>query len=150
MGTPEGVFERPADAFVASFMGSANLIVAHVVGDDGPRIIVRTSDGVIFPAASNRSHAPGERVVVAVRPERMSLNACGEGPGFSLARVEDVVYLGTGLRIILRIGGHRLTALAPQSVGRGLKSGSEIGIDFANSGPLVLSHPDETGSPNCG
>ena len=149
IGTPEDVFEQPSDSFVASFMGSANLMAAHVIGHDGAKVIVRTDAGVVFPAASDRPRATGEPVVIAVRPERIRLVAAADGPGFALAKVEDVVYLGTGLRLILRIGKDRLTAMAqPDGVGRTLRSGSEIRVDFAGSGPLVLSHPDETGNPD--
>jgi putative spermidine/putrescine transport system ATP-binding protein len=146
IGTPEEIFERPSDSFVASFMGSANLIFAHVVRDAGSKVIVRTADGLSFPAESHRPRAPGEQVTIAVRPERIRLKTFGEGPGVSLATVENAVYLGTSVRLILRLGGCRLIALTqPDGIGRSLRSGSEIGVDLADSSPLVLSRLEENG-----
>jgi ABC-type Fe3+/spermidine/putrescine transport system ATPase subunit len=139
IGTPEEIFEQPSDGFVASFMGNANLIPAEVVGHDGSKTLVRTEEGAVFPAQSNRPRFTGEPVVVAMRPERICLTTSEDRPGLVWAKVEDVVYLGTGSRLNLRVGTQRLTAMARPDFGRGLKRGSKIRVDLAGSAPMILT-----------
>jgi spermidine/putrescine transport system ATP-binding protein len=78
VGTPREIYERPADAFVADFVGSLNTLdlrvdsvsagVAEMRVADGERIRVRVEDGATWAS-------PGATMRVAVRPERISLGA---------------------------------------------------------------------------
>ena len=81
-GTPLEIFERPETAFVATFTGAANLWDAEVLGgaSDG-RLRVRLAAGLELevpaplPAAS-----PGAALLLAVRPERLTLRAASPPP----------------------------------------------------------------------
>jgi ABC-type Fe3+/spermidine/putrescine transport system ATPase subunit len=147
IGTPEDIFERPSDSFVASFMGSANLISARVIGHDASKVIVRTEHGAVFSVESSKTHRSGEPVVIVLRPERIRFATTANEPEPAPAVVEDIIYLGTALRFILRFGNDRLTVIArPDGVLRTLKTGSEIRIDLAGSDPIILSRTDEIAS----
>jgi len=93
VGTPEEIYEQPATRFAAEFVGSGNFFEGT-----GDGRTVRTKDGITIEAA-----ASGD-VTLLVRPEKMRLNG---GQGVS-ARVEEVLYQGASMSIILKAGERRL------------------------------------------
>ncbi len=93
VGSPEEIYERPATRFTAEFVGSGNFFEG--TGDGRS---VRTKDGLTIESA-----ATGD-VCLLVRPEKMRLNG---GSGFP-ARVEEVLYQGASMSIILKAGERRL------------------------------------------
>ena len=93
VGSPEEIYERPATRFAAEFVGSGNFFEGT-----GDGRTVRTKDGLSIESA-----ASGD-VTLLVRPEKMRING---GLGVS-ARVEEVLYQGASMSIILRAGERRL------------------------------------------
>jgi putative spermidine/putrescine transport system ATP-binding protein len=101
IGTPSEIYNFPSTAFVASFVGTLNLVIAHVVDAASGRLSldgqeVRTSK-VISDAG------PDGQVTLAVRPEGIRL---GEGGGSNRLRgeVEDINFLGSIVRIRMHLG----------------------------------------------
>ena len=81
VGTPEEVYERPATAFVAGFIGRANLLKGRVAGDG----VVECEGEVRLLTAAGPEHRRGEEVTVSIRPHRIALSpdrgaAPGDGP----------------------------------------------------------------------
>jgi ABC-type Fe3+/spermidine/putrescine transport system ATPase subunit len=93
VGTPVEIYERPSTRFIAEFVGSGNFFEGT-----GDGRVVRTRDGLSIESA-----ATGE-VTLLVRPEKMRVNG---GTGLS-ARVEEVLYQGASMSIILRAGERKI------------------------------------------
>ncbi|HUR02077.1 MAG TPA: ABC transporter ATP-binding protein [Nonomuraea sp.] len=74
LGTPDEVYRRPATRFVAQFIGAANVLEGTVA--DG-RFDV---DGILLDPGPLPLR-PGDRAVVAIRPERIRLSTHGQGAG---------------------------------------------------------------------
>lgn len=105
VGTPAELYERPANPFVASFIGETNLLDGELVAATGPEWAVRLADGAVVRgtpamAAAGRAAAVASRVRLAVRPERITLTPAGAG-GVA-ATVTDVIYAGPTLIYLLR------------------------------------------------
>jgi len=105
VGTPLEIFERPETAFVATFTGAANLWDAEVLGAAGEgRLRVRLAAGLELEVpAPLPAAAPGAALLLAVRPERLTLRAGSASPaaGADLdgmaalpVTVEESVYQG--------------------------------------------------------
>jgi putative spermidine/putrescine transport system ATP-binding protein len=102
IGTPSEIYNFPSTAFVASFVGTLNLVTARVIDPGAGRLSldgqeIRTSKAVTDVAA-------GEPVTLAVRPEGIEL---GEGqPGENRLRgtIEDINFLGSIVRIQVKVG----------------------------------------------
>ena len=98
VGIPSDIYEQPANRFVASFIGSVNLIDG-VIDEDLPEYVtVRTPD---FPAPIYVGHGitgyEGQPVAFALRPEKVHIaKEEPEGP-YNKARgvVEDIAYFGS-------------------------------------------------------
>jgi spermidine/putrescine transport system ATP-binding protein len=108
-GAPEDVYERPAEEFVAGFIGISNLLQGTVEDDGhvriatGTRVPVRLPDGV----------SAGDRVNVSVRPEKIAIDEEIEPEMITLEGTIDArVYLGVMTQVTVSLGdGARLVAL---------------------------------------
>jgi putative spermidine/putrescine transport system ATP-binding protein len=72
-GTPADLYERPANPFVAGFLGAANLVPAVVEEEDSGLAVLRTDTGEIVRARSAPGLA-GQAVNVLVRPHQLRLD----------------------------------------------------------------------------
>ena len=95
--TPHEIYERPADRFVADFIGVMNFC-GGVATADG----VRTRDGILVAGARPDGLPEGAAAIAAVRPERVQLfpgpNVANRVPGV----VEALAYHGLDLQLHIR------------------------------------------------
>mgnify|MGYP001435270621 CR=1 FL=1 len=117
IGTPEDVYRRPVDAFVAQFVGTTNLLDGEVVSVSERSATVRL-DGFPDPltVATDVAHAPGP-VRVTLRPEALvvlptAAAPAAPDPGATVlaATVEERAYHGRSYRYRLRVGTTHLVA----------------------------------------
>lgn len=85
IGTPQDVYEHPANRFVAEFLGRINLIPVTQAAVEGCRLTGRFEDQVLTTPAPG---APLETPMIAVRPEYMRLSAEAPGIGENGLRAE--------------------------------------------------------------
>ena len=125
VGTPSDVYDRPVDAWVATFVGDGNVVPGVFVGHDGGTAAADTDLGRLRSAMPAGRLAPGERIVAIARPERTEFRTDRDGETGIPAVLEDVVALGPRSRLTARTaGGARFVSLVarerlPESVTRG-------------------------------
>ena len=119
-GTPTEVYEYPDSRFVADFIGSVNLFEGRIVEHGADHALIESDEaGCPLYIDHGVAVAPGARVWVAVRPEKIEISR--EPPGNEYNRmeatVEEIAYLG-GLTVYhLRNGsGRRLRVTQPNRV----------------------------------
>jgi spermidine/putrescine transport system ATP-binding protein len=124
-GTPEEIYELPANAFVAGFIGISNLLPGAVEDHS-----VRLETGQLIPADLEDGIASGDKVFVCVRPEKLRLGARESGQVSVEGTVVETVYLGTATQYLVELApGLRLvaiennvhTASSDQRIARGSK-----------------------------
>ncbi|BCG81692.1 ABC transporter ATP-binding protein [Mesorhizobium sp. 113-3-3] len=101
---PATLYDRPATTFVASFIGTMNLLQSRFVGRDGDRL--RFAAGALpLEAVSETGQSPGEGEMrtIGVRPEDL-LAATEAAPGTAPARVNSIVFHGRTLRLHAELG----------------------------------------------
>ena len=107
VGTPLELYDDPANAFVAGFIGSPAMnMIEGALGWQGDRLVVRTDQGQMV--AVEAGHAPhlGRRVLLGVRPEHLRL-----GVGALEGHVEVIETTGAETQLIVSCGSVSLTAL---------------------------------------
>jgi len=112
LATPDEIYNRPADLFVANFTGASSLIAGRVLERNGEFGIVEAG-GHRLTAMMPSNVESGEAVKIAVRPENVRLGKHGEtepGNRFT-ARVAGQRYQGTQTIYELAVLGGRLEAL---------------------------------------
>ncbi|QJP14132.1 ABC transporter ATP-binding protein [Starkeya sp. ORNL1] len=111
LGTPREIYEHPADPFVADFIGTSNFFSGAVVAADAARTaLVRLDGGAEMRTVLPRDLAPGARVTVAIRPEKLELttspdHAPGEEGVVLPASVTTRSYIGGRWQYQLTVGG---------------------------------------------
>jgi ABC-type Fe3+/spermidine/putrescine transport system ATPase subunit len=105
LDTAEALYRRPASAFVAGFIGRANLLRATVRGvADGFATLDVGGEAVRMPAEG--VPAPGSPVSVVIRPESIAIARSSTGP---TAVVQTRTYLGDKIEYEVTFGGQALT-----------------------------------------
>jgi multiple sugar transport system ATP-binding protein len=108
VGTPFELYERPANRFVAGFLGSPrmNFLDAELADTSGRAARVRLANGALAQVAADVSRAaPGARVTLGVRPEHVGIDRhAGEGSGIP-ATVALVEYLGDVTLVYAQVEG---------------------------------------------
>jgi putative spermidine/putrescine transport system ATP-binding protein len=130
VATPHALYERPANAFVAGFVGESNLLDGIVVAVEGESAVVRTAGGRHVRAAGSAARVD-DRVLVLLRPDAATLVDAGgaEDEGF-VGVVEDAADPGPIERGRVRLdGGERVTVTRPRRAGGpALRRGARIAL----------------------
>ncbi|MEN8243581.1 MAG: ABC transporter ATP-binding protein [Thermodesulfobacteriota bacterium] len=96
VGSPIEIYEQPTNRFVADFIGETNFIKATIskISDEG--VSCQIGGNIEFEVAEAYQKSVGDRVTLALRPEKITLKAFDEGAtqGFT-GKIEDSVYIGT-------------------------------------------------------
>lgn len=102
VGTPKMIYEDPADAFVARFIGPANEISGTIEDPGGEQYVVRSNLGQ-FKIKKNGT-PPGRNVQLILRPEKMKLLR-QRSPHENLVegQIQDLSYLGSRTEYCIRI-----------------------------------------------
>ena len=114
---PRTIYARPANAFVANFIGVANLMEGRLIGRSGDVCELEIPIGQSRPPLRLRARggdgaAVGRPLILSVRPEDISLHL--EQPNGAAdenvleGEVIDTVYLGNFLECNVRVGEHEL------------------------------------------
>ncbi|TPN48609.1 sn-glycerol-3-phosphate ABC transporter ATP-binding protein UgpC [Mesorhizobium sp. B1-1-7] len=102
VGAPLELFDRPANLFVAGFIGSPSMnLLKGVVRKDGVDIA-----GTLFPIAPNNAVQDGQAVVYGVRPEHLEIHPDGVP-----AKISVVEPTGSETLVFLRFGDGEMVAL---------------------------------------
>ncbi|MBN9249323.1 MAG: Fe3+/spermidine/putrescine ABC transporter ATP-binding protein [Mesorhizobium sp. 61-13] len=119
-GSPEDIYRRPASAYVADFIGGANLLSGKIAGVKGELAAIDTEFGTIEAPCTSGLNA-GQVASLCLRPEQISLN--GNGRAISGA-VSHVVFQGAESLIEVEAGKSRLQVRCertPPEVGSTIK-----------------------------
>ncbi len=143
VGTPREVYRRPANRFVARFVGEANMIEGVVAESADGRARVTTDLGELWGQSAGGELKPGEPVVCMVRPEALAL---GTGERNNLrVRMENVVYLGDAEQFVLRAGDAELLAVRSNPGLEAPAPGEELSVHFSPDDAVVMPGGDGEG-----
>ncbi|TXM75982.1 sn-glycerol-3-phosphate ABC transporter ATP-binding protein UgpC [Methylobacterium sp. WL12] len=121
LATPTEVFERPADTYVAGFIGSPAMnLLPGTLGRDGTTVRVADADVALGPWRFDRPD--GHRVVLGIRPEHVALDATG------MAWLVEVVEL-LGSEMLVHAGRPGEASLTLK-VANGAPVGDAIQVSF--------------------
>ena len=132
LSTPEGLYERPENAFVAQFIGENNRLRGSVADRNGNFCDVSVA-GDIVKALAVCCGGPGEATTLSLRPERVSVGPePGSFPNVFSAVVEELIYLGDHVRARLKLlGDDEFVVKVPNSTGhRQMRVGEMIEVGW--------------------
>ena len=116
IGDPHDIYVRPANTFVANFIGTANLMEGTLLGRSGDICDIEIPLGqgrapLRLKAIGADGAAAGQRTILSLRPEDITVHleapAAGDG-NLIEGEVIDTVYLGNFLECNVRVGVHEV------------------------------------------
>ena len=131
-GNPEEVYLRPRTAFVADFIGEANLVTAQ---RDGHSLSIDGLGLTDAQALANPEAPETGAVTVAIRPENISLSEVADGAGV----VSDVTFVGGDIHVDVELGPNRLTVRIPSHGARPPGVGARVQPIFLPESLRVLA-----------
>jgi putative spermidine/putrescine transport system ATP-binding protein len=136
-GTPSEIYNFPRTRFVASFIGTLNQINA-TVADAGAGTLTE-GEQTLTSSQPLSGLQSGQRCMLALRPEAVSLGGPEAGKNNLQALVEDVSFLGSIVRIRTKAGGETFSLDVFNDPHRPLPArGSAVNLSFAYENLLVL------------
>ncbi|SON54075.1 Maltose/maltodextrin import ATP-binding protein MalK [Hartmannibacter diazotrophicus] len=102
IGSPFEVYNFPKTRFVANFVGTLNILAGKVV--DAATGCIDIEGQQVFAARETHKLANGAACTVALRPEAIRLTPAAEGRNQLSGTIEDVQFLGSVLRVRVRLG----------------------------------------------
>lgn len=133
IGSPTEIYRRPANRFVAGFIGQSNLLDAEIVDRNAVRF-----QSVIVPVTGLSADAiAGQGTTLCVRPENLRLVA--PEPGRLDADVVFVRDLGSSVEVRLVCHGREMVACSSPADWSALAASSRVGLAFAPDGALALA-----------
>jgi spermidine/putrescine transport system ATP-binding protein len=143
LGTPEEVYNEPADAYVADFLGVSNLMDAQVEhsGDGRSPCRLRLGD-FILEAEAGQLDATGA-VKLAIRPERVDVNPYGtDGANRVPGMVERLVFLGSTTHVYVRLATGAVLQTLVRNDGAELPYGQGTPVSVALPADALRVLPD--------
>ena len=112
VGTPAEISQRPANVFVAAFMGDNNIIQGSVKEASGGEVLVESSLATLKMTGGSATPSAGDRVTVAVRANsvRIEAGSGNAGPNQVVCTLVATEYLGDTIKVHMRSGEHPLMA----------------------------------------
>lgn len=107
LSTPDALYERPENAFVAQFIGENNRLMGTVKEVNGESCTVEVDGGGAVVALPVNVGGSGARTTLSLRPERVTINPPeGSVPNVFEGTVEELIYLGDHIRTRVNVCGH--------------------------------------------
>ena len=131
VGTPSQVYDAPKTAYVAQFVGTANIVRGVVDRVDGERVTFRNEDGTGEFLSRGYGFAPGEPVALAIRGEQAQAEKAGEktGPGL-FGTVKEKSFSGGMLRIAVELFGGQEFICSRHGIDSELAPGDRVRLSW--------------------
>ena len=133
-GTPRDLYEAPANAFVADFIGEANIFECQIESLAGD--IATVAVGPVSLRLPARGRPPGA-AKLAARPDRLEIHPAGT-PNSIPGRLEKATYVGSHLEFVVACEFGEVFVVSDE-VDSPLATGQEIGLKFAARGPVLIA-----------
>jgi spermidine/putrescine transport system ATP-binding protein len=138
IGTPWDIYDKPAERFVANFIGETNFLAATIDAIADGKAQVTLGSGARISATFAEGFQPNGQATVVVRPEHAKLMKV---PTDLSGIVENIVYFGTDTHIHVRLDGGEPFIVRQQntrSAGCGFETGEKVGIRIGDNAAQVL------------
>jgi iron(III) transport system ATP-binding protein len=136
-GSAADLYHRPANEFVATFVGRVNLVPARITAIDGSVATVAALGTMLRARVSRGKATAGSAARLVLRPEAIELVPAAGAP--LQAKVASRMFLGEKLEYVLRCGESTLLAVRPSTAeAEHLAEGALVGLRFTDGALTVL------------
>jgi len=137
IGDPKEIYFRPANDFVARFVGTTNLLDGTVLASDETDTEIELSQGVRLRCTRTRPLQKGQPVAVSVRPESIRLAEAAAEPGGRANRlsgaIRSVAFQGDACRVDIAVGDTLFQVKAPPDFTAAADAKIDLEFDAENT-----------------
>jgi ABC-type Fe3+/spermidine/putrescine transport system ATPase subunit len=143
IGTPRALYESPADAFVADFIGDSNLLAANVIesGPGGCKVKMR-GGAIVGTLPAPFAAAPGAPAFLLIRPEdmRVQLQACDQVDDREQLTgvITELSFHGDVFKLAVTVGDAVLKAKVAREQGGSLVIGRQVVLSWPRDAARLL------------
>ena len=131
-GSPRELYDTPATAFVADFIGESNIVPCRIVSvEDG---VAEVQVGSATLSLPSRGHGPGP-ARLSVRPNRVAI--AGEAPDSLAGTVTKTTYVGSHTEILVDTDAGQLFLTVPEATAPPAV-GTAVHLAFSPEGSVLL------------
>ncbi|MCW5876506.1 MAG: ABC transporter ATP-binding protein [Anaerolineales bacterium] len=143
LGTPEDIYNYPSNHFVADFIGDTNFIEGNVLSLHEDHTVLKVGREEVVAGRSNVRLAPGDKVTMVIRPEKLSIsleggdaepapaaNGSGARRAQMNARVTDEVFVGTDNRVYVALKSGPELAVLVRNMDQDFKKGDRVRLTY--------------------
>jgi spermidine/putrescine transport system ATP-binding protein len=140
VGSPRDIYDRPAERFVANFIGETNFLEGTLLSSAKGNAKVKLASGAEITAGLAEGFSPSGKVTVVVRPEHADIVKAGKTATVN-GTLSNIVYFGTDTHyyVDLKDGGQFIVrSQNAHNSGGGLATGMDVGVLFETGAAQVL------------
>lgn len=139
VGSPHDIYDRPAERFVANFIGETNFLNGKIKSTVKGIPQVKLDAGPVVAAEAPEGHKLSGNVTVVLRPEHAIMVDASKGE--LKGTIDNIVYFGTDTHFHVKLADKTLFMARQQNSGGKLverKPGDKVGIQFAHRTARIL------------
>ncbi len=140
IGSPREIYDRPAERFVANFIGETNFIEGEIESISRGKAKVKHASGATLIAAVPDGFDRKGKVTVVVRPEHAQISSVQKGATLK-GTLENVVYFGTDTHFHVALGDGESFVVRQQNrrgVASGMTAGETVGVQIGEGAAQIL------------
>ena len=139
LSSPDQLYERPVNSFVAEFIGENNTFAGEILDISSDKCKVKVNGGEII-ANPISVKSKGEKTTVSIRPERALINPKGGMDNNHKGKIEEVIYHGDHTRVRLSLLGNSdfILKVPNSSENLDIKLGNTINIGWNSQDARAL------------
>ena len=126
VGTPKILYQRPANQFVANFIGRTNMMKAHLAVRDGVPYLQLKAGFEVAMDTVREEEIFDRDVIASIRPEEMVVDPSNDGKGVE-AVVDDAVFLGLNTTYFVHFtDGEKAVIIQETSIDSMIEKGTDV------------------------
>ena len=141
LGAPTELYERPATAFVAGFLGVSNLLPGTVVGPG----VVRIEGGADVRLPAERLKGRTGSVAIGVRPEKIRIGGASEDQNRLSGTIRELAYVGVATQLVVDTGAGPISVYVQNSESsrEAAHRGEAALLSWSPEATFVVDNPEE-------
>ena len=129
IGSPAEIYDHPRTSYVASFVGSANILTGHVV-ECGDRVVLENAYGTMICKNNGFDVKVGSDQTIAVRSENISLWKEPKSPWYLRGTIAEKSFVGGMLRIVVSMKDGKEIVVSRHGINFDLGTGDEVCLEW--------------------
>jgi len=143
VGTPQELYMKPKNLFVANFIGESNFLEASVAAVNGSNLEMELRGGAKVKAVG-KGVAEDERAILSIRPEIFVVErGSSKNKNILRGKIEKITFEGTFVRYVIRLESQdSVVVIKPSLTEKWFDVGASVTLSFPPEKVHVFQYPE--------